>query len=162
MNTNLIWLWTQTFRHMYYLSTISQWTKTHSNTSPLMINTNPICMPNHEHKHLLTMNTNTYWIKRNAILSMNKQTAGTKRKSYLQCENGTRRYTLLYVRYIPVNKFTRFQMQINGIVKGSFSQILRWELLYINRKLFSRPIIASHKMFKFIKGTLHHQGTLHK
>ena len=37
-------------------------------------------------------------------------------------------------------------------VKGSVSQILRWVLLYINRKLSFRPIIASNKIVKLLKG----------
>ena len=37
-------------------------------------------------------------------------------------------------------------------VKGSVSRVLRWVLLYINQKLFSRPIIAFHKILTFLKG----------
>ena len=37
-------------------------------------------------------------------------------------------------------------------LKGSVSRDLRWVLLYINQKLFSRPIIASHKILTFLKG----------
>ena len=40
-------------------------------------------------------------------------------------------------------------------LKGSVSRVLRWVLLYINRKFFSRPIIASHKILTFIKGSVH-------
>ena len=36
--------------------------------------------------------------------------------------------------------------------KGSASRVLRWVLLYIIQKLFSRPIIASHKILTFLKG----------
>ena len=36
--------------------------------------------------------------------------------------------------------------------KGSVSRVLRWVLLYINWKLFSRSIIASHKILTFLKG----------
>ena len=36
--------------------------------------------------------------------------------------------------------------------KGSVSRVLRWVLLYIIQKLFSRPIIASHKILTFLKG----------
>jgi len=38
------------------------------------------------------------------------------------------------------------------MVKGSVSRVLRWVLLYIIQKLFSRPIIASHKILTFLKG----------
>ena len=34
----------------------------------------------------------------------------------------------------------------------SISRVLRWILLCINQKLFSRPIIASHKILTFLKG----------
>jgi len=34
---------------------------------------------------------------------------------------------------------------------GSFSRILRWVLLYINLKVFSRPILASHKILSLLK-----------
>ena len=36
--------------------------------------------------------------------------------------------------------------------KGSVSRILRWVLLYINRRLSLRPIIASHKIVSLLKG----------
>jgi len=36
--------------------------------------------------------------------------------------------------------------------KGSVSRVLRWVLLYINQKLFSRPFIAAHKILTFLKG----------
>ena len=36
--------------------------------------------------------------------------------------------------------------------KGSVSRVLRCVLLYINQKLFSRPIIASHNILTFLKG----------
>ena len=36
--------------------------------------------------------------------------------------------------------------------KGSVSRVLRWVLLYIDQKLFSRPIIAAHNIFTFLKG----------
>ena len=38
------------------------------------------------------------------------------------------------------------------IIKGSVSRVLRWVLLYIIQKLFSRPILTSHKIFTFLKG----------
>ena len=38
------------------------------------------------------------------------------------------------------------------VLKGSVSRVLRWVLLYIIQKLFSRPIIASHKILTFWKG----------
>ena len=44
------------------------------------------------------------------------------------------------------------------LLKGSVSRVLRWVLLYINQKLFSRPIIASHKILTFLKG----QSTINK
>ena len=44
------------------------------------------------------------------------------------------------------------------MVKGIVSGVLRWVLLYINRKLFSRPIIALHKIFILLKG----QFTIYK
>ena len=37
-------------------------------------------------------------------------------------------------------------------IKGSVSRVLRWVLLYIIQKLFSRPIIASHKILTLLKG----------
>ena len=37
-------------------------------------------------------------------------------------------------------------------LKGNVSRVLRWVLLYIIQKLFSRPIIASHKILTFLKG----------
>ena len=43
-------------------------------------------------------------------------------------------------------------------VKGSVSRVLRWVLLYIIQKLFSRPIIASHKILTLLKG----QFTIYK
>jgi len=36
--------------------------------------------------------------------------------------------------------------------KGSVSRVLRWVLLYIIQKLFSRPIIASYKILTILKG----------
>jgi hypothetical protein len=39
-------------------------------------------------------------------------------------------------------------------VKGTVSQELRHRLLYIIRKLFSRPIVASHKILILLKGQL--------
>jgi len=36
--------------------------------------------------------------------------------------------------------------------KGSISRILRWVLLFIDRKAFSRPILASHKILSLLKG----------
>ena len=42
----------------------------------------------------------------------------------------------------------------NYSFKGSVSRVLRWVLLYINQKLFSRPIIALHKIFTLLKGQL--------
>ena len=47
-----------------------------------------------------------------------------------------------------------FQQTVNvlNVIKGSVSRVLRWVLLYIIRKLFSRPIIASHKILTFLKG----------
>jgi len=41
--------------------------------------------------------------------------------------------------------------------KGTVSQELRWVLLSINQKLFSRADVAHHKNFNFTKGTLHNQ-----
>jgi len=38
------------------------------------------------------------------------------------------------------------------LFKWSVSRVLRWVLLYINQKLFSRPIIASHKILTFLNG----------
>ena len=43
-------------------------------------------------------------------------------------------------------------------VKGSVSRVLRWVLLYINPKLFLRPIIVSHKILTLLKG----QFTIYK
>ena len=43
-------------------------------------------------------------------------------------------------------------------LKGSVSRVLRWVLLYINQKLFSRPIIALHKILILLKG----QFTIYK
>ena len=43
----------------------------------------------------------------------------------------------------------KFQIHSSQI-KGSVSQVLRWVLLYINQKLFSRP--TSHKISNFLKG----------
>ena len=43
-------------------------------------------------------------------------------------------------------------------LKGSVSRVLRWVLLYINGKLFSRPIIALHKILTLLKG----QFTIYK
>jgi len=40
----------------------------------------------------------------------------------------------------------------------SSSRVLRWVLLYINRKLFSRPIIALHKILNLLNG----QFTIYK
>jgi len=40
---------------------------------------------------------------------------------------------------------------------GTVSRELRWVLLYINRKLFSRAIVTHHNFFYFVKGTLHNQ-----
>ena len=40
-------------------------------------------------------------------------------------------------------------------LKGTVSRYLRWVLLYINRKLFSRAIVAHHFNFNIIKGTLY-------
>ena len=48
-------------------------------------------------------------------------------------------------------------IQLAHTFKGSVSRDLRWVLLYINGKLFLRPIIAEN--FKFIKGLVHN---LHK
>ena len=49
------------------------------------------------------------------------------------------------------------------VIKGTVSRELRPMLLYIIKKLFSRPIIAGHKIDIFIKGTLHnHQKTLQR
>ena len=39
-----------------------------------------------------------------------------------------------------------------SMFKGSVSRVLRWVLLYIIQKLFSRPSIASHKILTFLKG----------
>jgi len=39
-----------------------------------------------------------------------------------------------------------------SFLKGSVSRVLRWVLLYIIQKLFSRPIIALHKILTFLKG----------
>ena len=36
--------------------------------------------------------------------------------------------------------------------KGTVSRDLRWVLLYINRKLFSRAIVAHHKILILLKG----------
>ena len=36
--------------------------------------------------------------------------------------------------------------------KGSVLRVLRWVLLYINRKFSSRPIITSHKIVTLLKG----------
>jgi len=38
--------------------------------------------------------------------------------------------------------------------KGTVSQELRWVLLYINQKLFSRADVSHNKNFNFIKGPL--------
>ena len=40
----------------------------------------------------------------------------------------------------------------NLTFKGNVSRVLRWVLLYINQKLFARPIIASHNILTFLKG----------
>ena len=37
-------------------------------------------------------------------------------------------------------------------IKGTVSWELRWVLLYINRKLFSRAIVAHHKIFILLNG----------
>ena len=37
-------------------------------------------------------------------------------------------------------------------IKGTVSRDLRWILLYINRKLFARAIVAHHKMLILLKG----------
>ena len=42
-----------------------------------------------------------------------------------------------------------FHFTLSNDFKGSFSRVLRWVLLYINQKLFLRPIIASHKILTF-------------
>ena len=39
---------------------------------------------------------------------------------------------------------------VNWPFKGTVSRDLRWVLLYINRKLFSRAIVAHNKIFNFI------------
>ena len=41
---------------------------------------------------------------------------------------------------------------LKSLLKGSVSRVLRWVLLYINQKLFLRPIVTSHKIFTFLKG----------
>ena len=38
------------------------------------------------------------------------------------------------------------------LLKGTVSQELRHRLLYIIRKLFSRPIVALHKIYILLKG----------
>ena len=48
--------------------------------------------------------------------------------------------------------FVTLQQFIKNFIKGSVSRVLRWVLLYIIQKLFSRPIIASHKILTFLKG----------
>ena len=40
----------------------------------------------------------------------------------------------------------------DGSFKGTVSRDLRWVLLYINWKLFSRAIVAHHKMLILLKG----------
>ena len=49
-------------------------------------------------------------------------------------------------------------MLSNKDFKGSVSLVLRWVLLYMNGKLFLRPIIASHKILTLLKG----QFTIYK
>jgi len=49
--------------------------------------------------------------------------------------------------YNPVARINMVQS-----FKGSVSQILRWVLLYINRKLSLRPIIALLKILSLLKG----------
>ena len=51
-----------------------------------------------------------------------------------------------------------FQLKPNFSLKGSVSRILRWVLLYINRKLSVRPIIALNKILILLKG----QFTIYK
>ena len=48
--------------------------------------------------------------------------------------------------------------RLGWAVKGSVSRVLRWVLLYIDWKLFSRPIITSHKILTLLKG----QFTIYK
>jgi len=53
-----------------------------------------------------------------------------------------------------VSRILRVNISIllDVLVKGTVSQELRHRLLYIIRKLFSRPIVASHKIYILLKG----------
>jgi len=44
---------------------------------------------------------------------------------------------------------------VHVLLKGSVSPILRWVLLYIIRKVYSRSILDSHKILSLIKGSVH-------
>ena len=46
----------------------------------------------------------------------------------------------------------RLKISHDSPFKGSVSRGLSWVLLYINQKLFSRPIIALHNILTFLKG----------
>ena len=59
--------------------------------------------------------------------------------------------TLPFLHFLPT--YLLGTVKTRGLFfKGSVSRVLRWVLLYIIQKLFSRPIIASHKILTFLKG----------
>ena len=58
---------------------------------------------------------------------------------------------------IEYSSFIPTLIRPESSLKGTVSRELRWVLLYINRKLFSRAIVAHHNFFYFIKRTLYNQ-----
>ena len=52
-------------------------------------------------------------------------------------------FNMIYISYSLIwHSRPQFQIRLKYTIKGSVSQDLRWVLLYINRKLSLRPIIA--------------------
>ena len=51
-----------------------------------------------------------------------------------------------------ISQLIIFLREITPFLIGSVSQILKWVLQYINRKLSLRPIIASNKILSLLKG----------
>ena len=66
----------------------------------------------------------------------------------MNCENG-----MVLQNVLPILQARCCKMfSLFSTFKGSVSQILRWVLLYINRKLSLRPIITSTKILSLLKG----------
>ena len=57
---------------------------------------------------------------------------------------------VIFITYLQASYFMAGDYAVG--LKGSVSRVLRRVLLYIIQKLFSRPIIASHKILTFSKG----------